>query len=71
MAKTSWADGSTHTQPGFKNTGAPFNFAYSTSSKSYTAAAGGFPLGDLTGSRQKKQHGCLQELRKKKIPLYL
>jgi hypothetical protein len=47
MAQTAWADGSTHVQPGFNNTGAPFNFAYSTSAKSYTAAAGGFPLGDL------------------------
>ncbi|MFA7420783.1 MAG: T9SS type A sorting domain-containing protein [Melioribacteraceae bacterium] len=54
MAKECWKDGSPQTNPGFDNTGYPFNFSYSTTSKSYTAATGGFPLGDLNWFPEQK-----------------
>lgn len=44
LAQTNWADAS---NDGWSNEGFPFDFTYSTTSASYTAAKGGFPLGDL------------------------
>jgi hypothetical protein len=54
MCKEEWADGSPQTNPGFTDNTRPYYFTYSTSSASYTAAAGGFPLGDLNWWPAKK-----------------
>jgi len=52
LAQTNWNDAANE---GWSNEGFPFDFTYSTSSESYTAAEGGFPLGDLNWFPEKKQ----------------
>ena len=46
--------GGTAYEVGFDYDGPPYDFSYSTSAASYTAAAGGFPLGDLNWFPDKK-----------------
>jgi len=46
--------GSPHVNPGYDYTNPPYDFSYSTTSASYTAAEGGFPLGDLNWFPSKK-----------------
>ena len=46
--------GSTAYEVGMDYSDPPYDFTYSTSSESYTAAAGGFPLGDLNWFPDKK-----------------
>jgi hypothetical protein len=54
IAEQAWVNGSPQTDPGFTDATRPYNFAYSTSSASYTAGANGFPLGDLNWWPAKK-----------------
>ncbi|MDP4174122.1 MAG: T9SS type A sorting domain-containing protein [Bacteroidota bacterium] len=54
MCKEHWADGSPQTKPGFTDDKRPYSFTYLTSSKSYTSADGGYPLGDLNWWPEKK-----------------
>lgn len=54
MCKEMWADGSPQTNPGFTDNTRPYYFTYSKTSASYTAAANGFPLGDLNWWPEKK-----------------
>jgi hypothetical protein len=46
--------GSPQVTPGYDYSNPPYDFSYSTTSASYTAAEGGFPLGDLNWFPSKK-----------------
>jgi len=63
MAQECWKDGSPQTNPGFNNSGIPYDFSYSTSSASYTAATGGFPLGDLNWFPSKKAEWLVTDVK--------
>ena len=54
MAITNLTGGNMYVNPGLATGGQPYNFSYPTTARSYTAAEGGFPLGDLNWFPDKK-----------------
>lgn len=67
MAATCWVDGSPQTNPGFSDKNSPFDFTYSTTSASYTAAEGGFPLGDLNWFPEIKAQWLVTDVKDNKV----
>ncbi|MDR3628303.1 MAG: T9SS type A sorting domain-containing protein, partial [Ignavibacteriaceae bacterium] len=63
MAIENWKDGSPQTNPGWTDNTRPYYFTYPTTKASYTAATGGFPLGDLNWWPEKKAQWILTDVK--------